>query len=190
MDILDTAGHEEYGVLQDQAIEAREGFILTYSMSSRESYNIARRLYAKIQESKLLKAKGYAITLVRYKCDMVEEREVSIEEGRHLAHQLSCTFYETSAKNSVKVGESFTDVIRGLRQLKDKLIVIEQNGPKPEEELRAITNEGSPNRYSARHHFKISWRSLKIPVRGRRQLNRQIQEHMNFYPSFKDILSY
>ena len=39
LDILDTAGQEEYSAMRDQYMRAGEGFVLTYSIVSRQTFN-------------------------------------------------------------------------------------------------------------------------------------------------------
>jgi GTPase KRas protein len=47
-DILDTAGQEEYRVLQDQYIHRGEGFLIIYSISSRASFELVTKFQQKI----------------------------------------------------------------------------------------------------------------------------------------------
>ena len=56
--------------------------------------------------------------LVGNKCDKVQEREVSREEGAALARQFGCEFIETSAKTAQNVERVFTNLVRALRQTK------------------------------------------------------------------------
>ena len=53
--------------------------------------------------------------LVGNKCDKVQQREVSREEGAALAQQFGCNFLETSAKTGQNVEDMFTDLVRALR---------------------------------------------------------------------------
>lgn len=43
------------------------------------------------------------VVLVGNKCDMEEERVISFERGKQLADQLGIEFFETSAKENIKV---------------------------------------------------------------------------------------
>ncbi|KAJ7237159.1 ras protein [Mycena rebaudengoi] len=38
LDVLDTAGQEEYGAMREQYMRTREGFLLVYSITSRDSF--------------------------------------------------------------------------------------------------------------------------------------------------------
>jgi len=148
LEVLDTAGQEEYTALRDQWIRDGEGFVLVYSISSRSSFTRIPRFHnqiLRVKESAGAGANapigGYAppygggggggsgfgggggaggvpIMLVGNKSDRVTEREVSTQEGHALARELGCEFVEASAKNSVNVERAFYDVVRLLRRLR------------------------------------------------------------------------
>lgn len=136
LEVLDTAGQEEYTALRDQWIRDGEGFILVYSISSRSSFTRIKKFHHQIQRVKESAAAGSPtypgsplsqtmgsagfgpapIMLVGNKCDRVTEREVSTQEGQALAKDLGCEFVEASAKNCVNVEKAFYDVVRQLRR--------------------------------------------------------------------------
>lgn len=137
LEVLDTAGQEEYTALRDQWIRDGEGFVLVYSISSRSSFARIQKFHHQIQrvkESALSSSPTYPgsplsatsagsgsfgpspIMLVGNKCDRVTEREVSTQEGSALARELGCDFVEASAKNCVNVEKAFYDVVRQLRR--------------------------------------------------------------------------
>merc|ERR1712096_125705 len=51
-DILDTAGQEEYGALQDQWIREGEGFVLVYSIDDKDSLTDALEIFRSIKRAK------------------------------------------------------------------------------------------------------------------------------------------
>jgi GTPase KRas protein len=126
LEVLDTAGQEDYISLRDQWIRDGEGFVLVYSISSRASFQQLRSFYNQIRRVKESSGSpGYAnsptfgpspVMLVGNKCDRVTEREVSTQEGSSLARELGCDFVEASAKNCVNVEKAFYDVVRNLRR--------------------------------------------------------------------------
>lgn len=136
LEVLDTAGQEEYTALRDQWIRDGEGFVLVYSISSRSSFTRIQKFHHQIQRVKESAAAGSPtypgsplsqtmgsstlgpapVMLVGNKCDRVTEREVSTQEGSALAKQLNCEFVEASAKNCVNVERAFYDVVRQLRK--------------------------------------------------------------------------
>lgn len=132
LEVLDTAGQEEYTALRDQWIRDGEGFVLVYSISSRSSFTRIQRFHHQIQRVKEASANSPSypgspiaaaapagsvpIMLVGNKADRVTEREVSTQEGQSLARELGCDFVEASAKNCINVEKAFYDVVRLLRR--------------------------------------------------------------------------
>ncbi|KAI9337571.1 ras family-domain-containing protein [Obelidium mucronatum] len=115
LEILDTAGQEEYTALRDQWIRDGEGFVLVYSITARETFYRIERFLQRIQRVKDTDD-HVPIILVGNKCDLNAEREVSVEEGQKLAIKLRCEFLETSAKYRVNVERAFYHVVRALRK--------------------------------------------------------------------------
>lgn len=132
LEVLDTAGQEEYTALRDQWIRDGEGFVLVYSISSRSSFTRIQRFHNQIQRVKESSSSSPSypgspissaapsapvpIMLVGNKSDRVTEREVSTQEGHALARELGCEFVEASAKNCINVEKAFYDVVRQLRR--------------------------------------------------------------------------
>jgi GTPase KRas len=134
LEILDSAGQEEYTALRDQWIRDGEGFVLVYSISSRSSFSRMQRFHnqiTRVKESAKISpsypgtpisapsapsAPFHPIMLVGNNCDRVTEREVSTQEGRALASELGCGFVEASPKTGVNVEKVFHDVVRMLRR--------------------------------------------------------------------------
>ncbi|ROW13309.1 hypothetical protein VPNG_05442 [Cytospora leucostoma] len=132
LEVLDTAGQEEYTALRDQWIRDGEGFVLVYSISSRSSFTRIKRFHQQIYRVK--ESTGHSpsypgsptspsgrtanvpIMLVGNKCDRVTEREVSTQEGSALARELGCEFVEASAKNRTNVEKAFYDVVKIIRR--------------------------------------------------------------------------
>jgi len=119
MDILDTAGQEEYRVLQDQYIHRGEGFVVMYSITSRASFELVTKFQQKIFMVKD-EEEYYPMVIVGNKCDLEDQREVTTDEGADLAKTIGCPFFETSAKTRINVEESFMEVVREIRKRRDQ----------------------------------------------------------------------
>ncbi|KAJ6473137.1 P-loop containing nucleoside triphosphate hydrolase protein [Mycena sanguinolenta] len=108
----------------DQTLREGEGFILLYSITSRQSFE---RLESFLRTLKQVKGDDPVFMLVGNRCDRPDnEREVSKEEGAARARQLGCEFLETSAKTPQNIGEVFASLVRALRRALQKKILQEQ----------------------------------------------------------------
>jgi GTPase KRas protein len=124
VEVLDTAGQEEYTALRDQWVRDGEGFVLVYSITSRSSFTRIQRFYSQIRRVKLVSPSTssapftelFPIKLVGNNCERTTEREVSTEEGHALAREFGCEFLEASAKNCINVEKTFYNVVRMIRK--------------------------------------------------------------------------
>src|SRR4051812_11760777 len=75
LEILDTAGQEEYTALRSQWIRSGEGFLVIYDITSRSSFEQAERFRQAILRDK--DVEWVPLVLVGNKCDLEERREVT-----------------------------------------------------------------------------------------------------------------
>ena len=75
LDVLDTAGQEEYSAMREQYMRTGEGFLLVYSITSRTSFDEIPTFQQQILR---VKDKDYfPVIVVGNKCDLEGERAVS-----------------------------------------------------------------------------------------------------------------
>jgi len=114
LDVLDTAGQEEYSAMREQYMRTGEGFLLVYSITSRNSFEEISTFHSQILR---VKDKDYfPVVVVANKCDLEYERQVGGHEGRELAQHFGCRFIETSAKQRINVDEAFSNLVREIRK--------------------------------------------------------------------------
>ncbi|KAG8914456.1 Ras GTPase ras2 [Tulasnella sp. 417] len=116
IEVIDTAGQEEYATLRDQWIREGQGFVLVYSITSRASFD---RLEVFRQSMVRVKGENCTFILVGNKADRQSEREVLKEEGAQYARKFGCEFLETSARTAYNVDPLFSTLIRTLRAKRD-----------------------------------------------------------------------
>ncbi|KAG8854016.1 Ras GTPase [Tulasnella sp. 330] len=114
LDVLDTAGQEEYGAMREQYMRTGEGFLLVYSITSRNSFEEISTFHQQILRVKDRDA--FPVIVVANKCDLEYERQVGMNEGRDLAKHFNCNFLETSAKQRINVDEAFSQLVREIRK--------------------------------------------------------------------------
>mmetsp|Transcript_20826 Transcript_20826/g.23183 ORF Transcript_20826/g.23183 Transcript_20826/m.23183 type:complete len:186 (-) Transcript_20826:93-650(-) len=119
LDILDTAGQEEYSTLQDQYMRSGQGFMLVFDITQKTTFQDIPRFKEKILRVKDMQK--FPMVLVGNKCDLEEEREVTKQEAQDLAKKYGCPYFETSAKCRVNVEEAFYQCVREIKKaLKEK----------------------------------------------------------------------
>eukprot|EP00007_Cunea_sp_BSH-02190019_P006384 CAMPEP_0174236994 /NCGR_PEP_ID=MMETSP0417-20130205/6375_1 /TAXON_ID=242541 /ORGANISM="Mayorella sp, Strain BSH-02190019" /LENGTH=190 /DNA_ID=CAMNT_0015315699 /DNA_START=102 /DNA_END=674 /DNA_ORIENTATION=- len=114
LDILDTAGQEEYSAMRDQYMRTGEGFLCVFAITSRSSFeeiDVFREQILRVKDED-----DVPMVLVGNKCDLQEERQVTSAEGQEKAKSFNCPFFESSAKTRVNVEESFYQLVREIRQ--------------------------------------------------------------------------
>jgi small GTP-binding protein len=92
IDILDTAGQEEYIAMRDQHIRRGQGFLIVYSIAQKSSFTGVNAIHTQIQRVK--DDDHPPCVLVGNKKDLVDSRQVSTSEGQNLANSLAIQFVE------------------------------------------------------------------------------------------------
>jgi len=108
IDVLDTAGQQDFRALEDSWFQIGEGFLLAYSITSRGSFDEITGTYDRLVRSKDVPP---PIVLCGNKSDLEPQREVPTADGTKLAAKWGCQFFETSAKLS-KNEEVFAELVR------------------------------------------------------------------------------
>jgi small GTP-binding protein len=116
LEILDTAGsaQDQFAMMRNMHLKIGDGFVLVYSITSPSSF----KEISSLREEILLAKKGAAATpmvLIGNKCDMVNERAVTRDQGEALAREFGSTFLESSAKSNVNVEPIFHDLVRQIQ---------------------------------------------------------------------------
>lgn len=123
-DIVDTAGQDEYSILNSKHAIGIHGYVLVYSIASRASFEMVQTVYDKI-----LNYTGTAAipcVIVGQKSDLHVQRQVSEAEGKELAQQLQCAWVETSARHNANVAKVFELVLAEIEKAST------QNGTEPQ----------------------------------------------------------
>ncbi|KAI9205377.1 small GTPase superfamily [Polychytrium aggregatum] len=115
LEILDTAGTEQFTAMRDLYMKNGQGFILVYSITSQATFNDLVELREQILRVK--DTDKVPMALVGNKCDLEDDRVVSKQQGATLAAQWGgCTFMETSARKKINVDEAFFDLVRQINK--------------------------------------------------------------------------
>ena len=104
LQIWDTAGQERFGNVAKNSYQTTQGFIVVYDITDRDSLD---KTNFWIEQIKSNGPENPKIILVGNKCDLINERQVSIEEGENFAKKHNIKFFEASAKDGTNVNELF-----------------------------------------------------------------------------------
>lgn len=126
LDILDTAGQEEYAMLRGEYMTEGKGFVLVYSITDDQSFAEMQKFKDQIEKNKKPGEK-VPLALIGNKVDLEGERKVSTADGEALAdswqkeisagdseHISNVFFMETSAMTNINVGECFKGLVRHM----------------------------------------------------------------------------
>ena len=115
LEILDTAGTEQFTAMRDLYMKNGQGFVLVYSITAQSTFNDLQDLREQILRVK--DSEEVPMVLVGNKCDLEDERVVGKDQGMMMARQFGsqCTFMETSAK--AKIGVTDVSIIKFTEQV-------------------------------------------------------------------------
>jgi small GTP-binding protein len=113
VEILDTAGQDEYTALRETFLHTGDGFLLVYSITDDQTVEELRGIREQIL--RIPRNRQIPIIVVGNKVDMsATDRAVSTEEGSALAEEFGASFIEVSAKDNYKVKEAFENLVRKI----------------------------------------------------------------------------
>ena len=115
LEILDTAGQDDYQTMLDTWINSTNGFILVYSIDNKESFESIKTRFERI--SKLKVDKKVSVVVAGNKCDLEENRKVKRDDVENFCNKNKINFLETSALKIINVRETFLCVARGLLEI-------------------------------------------------------------------------
>ena len=117
VEILDTAGEEDYQNMMDMWISFGEGFLLVFAINEKESFELLKGKHDRVIKGK--HGVKCPILLVGNKHDLADERQVTQEEANQLAQSWGIEYIETSAKTNFNCKEAFEKLAQKIVQTKN-----------------------------------------------------------------------
>jgi len=165
LDILDTAGQEEYSSMLDEYLRQGQGFIIVYSIVSNQSFLEVQNFKDKLWLCKDLKPNDtIPILIVGNKCDLETERKVTTTEGQELAKLFNCPHFETSAKTGINVHDVFHEIVRQVRKDIEKKGISPQKTEAPSDAYMAKLMKKF-ERWTLGLHLKEKMKSAKDQIK-------------------------
>ncbi|XP_060849278.1 ras-related protein Ral-a [Rhopalosiphum padi] len=116
IDILDTAGQEDYAAIRDNYFRSGEGFLCVFSITEDDSFQSTMEFREQILRVK--NDENIPFLLVGNKGDLTDKRKVSLNEAQSRAQEWGVPYVETSAKTRDNVDKVFFDLMREIRARK------------------------------------------------------------------------
>jgi Ras-related protein Rab-8A len=113
LQIWDTAGQERFRTITTAYYRGAMGILLVYDVTDERSFNNIRNWFSNIEQHA---SEGVNKILIGNKCDWVEKKAISKEQGQALADELAIGFVETSAKANINVEEAFFTLARDIKK--------------------------------------------------------------------------
>lgn len=114
LDILDTAGQEEFSAMREQYMRSGEGFLLVFSVTDRASFDEMYKFHRQILRVK--DRDEFPMLMVGNKADLEHQRIISQEEVQNVSRELRIPYIECSAKLRMNVDQSFHELVRIVRK--------------------------------------------------------------------------
>ncbi|GAB7343507.1 hypothetical protein MBLNU457_1520t1 [Dothideomycetes sp. NU457] len=118
LEILDTAGTEQFTAMRELYMKSGQGFLLVFSitsMSSLEELNDLREQLVNLKDDP-----NVPIVLVGNKSDLEQDRQVSRADAFAVSQNWgNVPYYEASARRRANVNEVFVDVCRQIIAAQD-----------------------------------------------------------------------
>jgi small GTP-binding protein len=114
LDILDTAGQDDFAPMRTSYMRQGKGFIIVYAIDDRASFEEVEEFHRD-----LVRTKGTSkvpVVICGNKCDLEEKRVVSKAEGEELAAKLTSIFFETSALANINIDNAFKTLVKEIRK--------------------------------------------------------------------------
>lgn len=119
LEILDTAGTEQFAAMRDLYFRNGDGFILMYSVTSPMTLKEVEDLW-ELQMAMLRRRQVQSklpVVLVGNKLDLVEDRQISTQKGQDLGARWDVPFIETSARTRINVDEAFEVIVKRIMEI-------------------------------------------------------------------------
>jgi len=118
VDILDTAGQEDYSAIRDNYYRSGEGFVCVFSITDPDSFEATQEFREQILRVKNSDS-SVPLVLVGNKADLAgSDRRISLEQAQQRAESWGAPYVETSAKTRMNVDKVFYDLMRDVRRRK------------------------------------------------------------------------
>ena len=101
--IWDLAGQAQFQRVRQTYVANAEAGILVFDVTRKKTFDSVEKWFNEIKNA----SKSISLILIGNKIDLVEDRQVTTEEGENLAKKLNLSYFEASAKTGENVNDAF-----------------------------------------------------------------------------------
>ena len=109
INFVDTAGQEKYRAISKNYLKGTDGVIFVFDLTKKETFQLIADWMQFMKEHN---KKNIGKILFGNKNDLISEREISYDEGKNLANELKCNYYEGSAKTGENIEILMQEIAR------------------------------------------------------------------------------
>lgn len=106
------AGQERYRAITSAFYRGAVGALLVYDITKRNTFESISRWLRELEENE----PDAVVMLIGNKCDLKDNRQVSVSEATSKATKLGLSFLETSALDATNVDESFRQLLQEIHR--------------------------------------------------------------------------
>lgn len=112
LDILDTAGQDDFAAIRDTYMRVGQGFLIVFAVNDASSFDAVEKFQKDIRMAN--SNRDVPIVVCGNKCDL-PDRTISKEDGEAMCNGMKVKYMETSAKANLNVQESFVELVKMMR---------------------------------------------------------------------------
>ncbi|CAF0838483.1 unnamed protein product [Brachionus calyciflorus] len=160
IDILDTAGQEDYAAVRDGYLKHGDGFLLVFDVTNRETFESIKNHRENVLRVKA-DDQNLPIILIGNKSDLKQNRLISYEEANRRAEEWGIPYIETSAKTRENVDRAFSEIFLKIKDIKQIRRQNPQQFPIPASSVLTPEEEKVVQEHSTRKRMKKFYQNFK-----------------------------
>ena len=106
---IDTAGEEKFRAISVNYLKGTNGVILVFDLTNKETFDLIENWIKDIEQNN---QSDIGKILFGNKSDILDSKQVSLEDAEHLADKLGCKYYEGSAKTGQNINEALDEIAK------------------------------------------------------------------------------
>merc|ERR1712129_285186 len=111
LQLWDTAGQERFRTITNAYYRGAHGVLLVYDVTDEHTFMNIRTWMSNINQ---YANDDISTVIIGNKCDMTNDRAVTLESAKAMAAEYNTSVFECSAKNAINVNEAFLHIARDI----------------------------------------------------------------------------